>query len=138
VYGKVHSQHQFPHVSLITLGTVAAVFCLFPLREVIAALVVIRIMVQFLSQILGLLLLRARRPDFPRPFRMYLYPLPAICAMFGFLYVLFMRSEFMTEIRYALVIILVGLLIFLARSWNRREWPFSGQHAHDPLGVAVQ
>src|SRR4029077_18833021 len=45
-----------------------------------AALVVIRIMVQFLMQILGLLLLRARRPDFPRPFRMYLYPVPAVLA----------------------------------------------------------
>ncbi len=35
------------------------------LQDVIAALVVIRIMVQFLMQVFGLLLLRARRPDFP-------------------------------------------------------------------------
>jgi amino acid transporter len=122
----------------LTLGTVAAVFCLFPLRAVIAALVVIRILVQFLSQIVGLFLLRARHPEFPRPFRMYLYPLPAIAAMVGFLYVLFMRPEFMTEIRYALAIIVVGLLIFFVRSWRRHEWPFSGHHAHDTLGAAVQ
>jgi APA family basic amino acid/polyamine antiporter len=138
IFGKVHARHQFPHVSLLTLGTVAAVFCLFPLRAVIAALVVIRIMVQFLMQIVGLLLLRARRPGFPRPFRMYVYPVPAVLAMLGFLYVLFMRPEFMKEIRYALVIIAVGLLIYFARSWRRREWPFSGQHAHNPVGAAVQ
>lgn len=137
-YAKVHPRHRFPHVSLLTLGTVAAVFCLFPLRAVIAALVVIRILVQFLSQIVGLFLLRARHPEFPRPFRMYLYPLPAIAAMFGFLYVLFMRPEFMTEIRYALAIIIVGLLIFFVRSWRRHEWPFSGERAHNPLGAAVQ
>jgi APA family basic amino acid/polyamine antiporter len=137
-FGKVHPKHQFPHVSLLTLGSVAAVFCLFPLRAVISALVVIRILVQFLSQIVGLFLLRARRPEFPRPFRMYLYPLPAVAAMLGFLYVLFMRPEFMTEIRYALVIVVVGLVIFFIRSWFRHEWPFSGQHAHDSLGAAVQ
>jgi hypothetical protein len=36
------------------------------------------------------------------------------------------------------VIAFVGLIIFLARSWQRREWPFSGPPAHDPVGEAVQ
>jgi amino acid transporter len=137
-YAKLHSRHNFPHISLLTLGLVAAVFCLFRLADLIAALVVIRIMIQFLVQILGLLLLRARRPDFPRPFRMYLYPVPAILAMAGFLYILFMRPGFMKEIRYALVIIVVGLLIYVIRSWRRGEWPFSGRPAHQTAGVQVQ
>ncbi|MGH9565993.1 MAG: amino acid permease, partial [Candidatus Angelobacter sp.] len=68
----------------------------------------------------------------------YAYPVPAVLAMLGFLYVLFMRPEFMKEIRYALVIIAVGLLIYFARSWQRREWPFPGQHAHNPIGAAVK
>src|SRR6185369_10780160 len=62
VYGKLHRKHQFPHYSLLTLGLVALVGCLFSLAQVIAALVVIRIMVQFLMQIAGLLLLRMRHP----------------------------------------------------------------------------
>jgi basic amino acid/polyamine antiporter, APA family len=137
-YAKLHSRHNFPHVSLLTLGLVAAVFCLFRLADLIAALVIIRIMVQFLMQILGLLLLRARRPDFPRPFRMYLYPVPAILAMAGFLYILFMRPGFMKEIRYALVILVVGILIYMTRSWRRGEWPFRGRPAHQTAGVQVQ
>ncbi len=137
-YAKLHSRHNFPHVSLLTLGLVAAVFCLFRLADLIAALVIIRIMVQFLMQILGLLLLRARRPDFPRPFRMYFYPLPAILAMAGFVYILFMRPGFMKEIRYALVIIIVGILIYMTRSWRRGEWPFSGRPAHQTAGAQVQ
>jgi amino acid transporter len=137
-YAKLHSRHNFPHVSLLTLGLVAAAFCLFRLADLIAALVVIRILVQFLIQILGLLILRARHPDFPRPFRMYLYPVPAILAMAGFLYILFMRPGFMKEIRYALVIILVGILIYMTRSWRRGEWPFSGRPAHQTAGVQVQ
>lgn len=137
-FSKLHPRHNFPHISLLTLGCVAAAFCLFRLADLIAALVVIRIMVQFLIQILGLLLLRARRPDFPRPFRMYLYPVPAVLAMAGFLYILFMRPGFMKEIRYALVIIFVGLILYMIRSWRRHEWPFSGHPAHEIAGAQVQ
>lgn len=137
-YSKLHPRHNFPHISLLTLGCVAAAFCLFRLADLIAALVVIRIMVQFLMQILGLLILRSRRPDFPRPFRMYLYPIPAVLAMVGFLYILFMRPGFMKEIRYALVIIIVGLILYMIRSWRRREWPFSGRPAHETAGAQVQ
>jgi len=138
VYGRVHPRHHFPHVSLLSLGIVTTVFCLFTLRDLVAALVVIRILIQFLMQILGLLLLRARRPDVPRPFRMYLYPAPALLAAVGFIYVLFARPAFMKEIRYALLIVVVGSLIYLVRSWRQREWPFSGRSAHEIIGAGVQ
>jgi basic amino acid/polyamine antiporter, APA family len=134
-YGKLHPQHQFPQVSLLTLGLVATVFCLFRLQDVIAALVVIRILVQFLMQIVGLLWLRARRPEFPRPFRMVLYPVPALLAAAGFVYILVMRPDFMREIRYALAIVAAGLAIYLIRSLRRKEWPFS---AHQTAGARVQ
>jgi amino acid transporter len=88
-------------------------------------------------QILGLILLRLRRPDFPRPFRMYLYPIPAILAALGFVYVLVMRPDFLKEIRYALAIIVVGLVIYLVRSWRRKEWPFTGAPAHTMTGATV-
>jgi hypothetical protein len=76
-------------------------------------------------QILGLILLRLRRPEVPRPFRMYLYPAPALLAAGGFLYVLFMRPDFAKEIRYALAIIVVGVAIYLLRSFGRSQWPFA-------------
>ncbi len=138
VFARLHPRHHFPYISLLTLGALGTLFCLFRLEDVIHALVVIRIMVQFLLQILGLLLLRARRPDFPRPFRMWLYPIPALLAAVGFLFVLFMRPEFMKEIRYALVIIVAGVLIFLIRSWWRHEWPLRLQGAHQSAGAPVQ
>ena len=138
VYARVHPKHHFPHISLLTLGGFAVVFCLFRLQDVIAALVVIRIIVQFLMQIFGLLLLRIRHPEAPRPFRMYLYPVPALLAAAGFLYVLFGRPGFIREIRYALVIVVAGLIIFMVRSWRRGEWPFGGRGAHQTLGTPVQ
>lgn len=132
-FARLHPRLHFPHISLLSLGIVAAFFCLFRLADLIAALLVIRISVQYLMQILGLLWLRAHRPDFPRPFRMWLYPLPALLAAIGFLYVVIARKNAIREIRYATVIVVVGLLIFMLRSWRRKEWPFS--IAHESTGA---
>jgi amino acid transporter len=123
-FAKVHPQHRFPYVSLLSLGAVAAVFCFFTLADVIAALVVIRITLQFLVQSIGVIVLRVRRPDLPRPFRMWLYPLPALLASVGFIVVLFVRTGSMKQIRYALVILISGVAIYLVRALRNQEWPF--------------
>ena len=73
-FARVHPEHRFPTVSLLALGGVAMLFCLLRLADVIAALVVIRILLQFIVQAVGVMVLRMRRPDMPRPFRMWLYP----------------------------------------------------------------
>lgn len=124
VFARLHPEHRFPYVSLLTLGGIAALFCFLQLADVIAALVVIRIIVQFMAQILGLVILRATRPEMPRPFRMWLYPLPAVLAAAGFAYVLFSRPNFQKELKYAFVLIIVGLAVYLFRSYRRREFPF--------------
>ena len=59
-----------------------------------------------------------------RPFRMWLYPLPALIASVGFIFIVFDRTNSMTQIRYAVVIFLTGLLIYAVRAWRNREWPF--------------
>src|SRR5258705_638740 len=105
VFARVHPKHRFPSVSLISLGGVAAVFCFLRLADVIAALVVIRLTIQFLTQSIGLMLLRLRQPDLERPFRMYLYPLPALLAIAGYIFVLISRPNFQKEIRYAALLI---------------------------------
>jgi len=109
---------------LLVMGAIATLFCFFRLADVIAALVVIRILVQFLAQIVGVIVLRVRRPDLPRPFRMWLYPLPALLALGGFIYVLISRKNFLKEIRYAAVLVVVGLTIYFIRARMRAEWPF--------------
>ena len=127
VFSKLHPKHNFPYVALLTMGGIAALFCFLKLADVIAALVVIRIIVQFLAQIIGLLVLRKTQPEMPRPFRMWLYPVPAIIAVFGFLYVLFMRPNFQKEVKYAAVLIVLGLIVFLVRSFRKKEFPFENK-----------
>ncbi|MBI3651373.1 MAG: amino acid permease [Acidobacteria bacterium] len=124
IFSRVHAKHKFPYVSLLIMGGVATLFCLLRLADVIAALVVIRILVQFLAQTIGVIVLRIRRPEMPRPFKMWLYPLPSLLAFAGFVYVLISRQNFQKEIKYAVVLIVVGLIIYFIRSAKRGEWPF--------------
>jgi basic amino acid/polyamine antiporter, APA family len=123
-FGKIHPDLRIPHVSLITLAAVAALCCFFTLQELIASLVIIRIMMQFIVQAIGLLYLRASRPDFPRPYRMWLYPVPAMLAIFGFLFMLSTRV-FLKQVAYGTVLVLVGTSIYLWRAWRDRDWPFA-------------
>jgi len=118
-FSRVHPEHRFPNVSLLVLGTLAAVFCLFRLQDVIAAMVVIRLMIQFLAQTVGVIVLRIRRPDLNRPFKMWFYPLPAIVAVIGFLYVLIMRRDFIKEVQYGAIILILGVVFFLATKRHR-------------------
>jgi amino acid transporter len=121
----VHPKYRVPHISVLALGCVAVPFCFLSLADVIAALVVIRILLQFLVQAVGSIVLRIRQPELPRPFRMWLYPLPALLASAGFLFILISRKNFLREIRYAAVILAVGLAVYMVRSWRNREWPFA-------------
>jgi APA family basic amino acid/polyamine antiporter len=123
-FARVHPVHKFPYVSLLALTGVAALFCFLRLADLIAALIVIRIVLQFLVQSVGVIVLRVRRPDLPRPFRMWLYPIPALVAAASFLFILISRRDFLREVRYAGVVLVVGLLIYGVRAWRRSDWPF--------------
>lgn len=122
---SLHPKHGFPHRSLLSLGLVATVFCFFSLPQVIAALVVIRIILQFLLQHAGVILLRWREPDRPRPFRLWLYPLPPLVAFAGFIFILVSRHAASRELVMAGVIAVSGVVVFLIRALREKTWPFA-------------
>jgi amino acid transporter len=123
-FARLHPKHGFPNVSLIALGIVAAVFCFFDLSHVIAALVAIRIILQYILQQLGVILLRVQHPEMTRPFRLWLYPLPPLMALAGFLFIVFSRPDASREFVYAGVIAVTGSALYFARAYKRHEWPF--------------
>ncbi len=124
VFARVHPKHQFPSVSLLALGFVACLCCFLRLADVIAALVVIRITIQFLMQSIGVIVLRVRKPELARPFKMWLFPVPALVAAAGFVYILVLRNNALREIRYAAVLVIIGLIIYCVRAWWKKDWPF--------------
>lgn len=123
-FAKLHPHGKFPYVSILWLGGVAMLCCLFSLAGVIAALVVVRITLQFLLQAIGLIVLRVRQPELRRPFRMFLYPMPVLLAIAGFAYVIFSRTDSVAQLVYAGAITLVGTVVYCLRimaTKHRRE-----------------
>ena len=112
-FARLHPTGRYPVVSLLTLGAAACVFCLFSLADVIAALVILRILLQFLLQHIGVLYLRHSQSDLPRPFRLWLYPLPPVAAIAGFTYLLLGRPNFARELLFAFALIVAGSVLFL-------------------------
>ncbi len=92
-FGRLHSKHAYPYVSILFLGLVAACFTQFSLKHVLQAILSIRAIVPFMAQVVGAVILRTREPDRPRPFRMWLYPLPAIVALGLWTFVVFSKEK---------------------------------------------
>ena len=123
--GSLHPRHGIPHRSLIALGLIAACFCFFSLQQVITMLVITRILLQFFLQQIGVMLLRWKRPDLPRPFKMPLYPLPPLAAIAGFVFILVNRAHALGGVALAAGIAAVGTALYLLRAHKLRQWPFA-------------
>jgi amino acid transporter len=121
-FGRLHPTKDFPYVSLLVLGAISIVAGFFSLGTVIDALIVTRILVQFMGQVVGLMLLRRRAPHMPRPYRMWLYPLPALAALLGWLF-LFATTQ-ARVILFGVGVLALGCLAFLLWSWRSKRWPF--------------
>ena len=115
-FGRVHKTKRYPAVSLWTLGGLTAVFCFLPLQLVIEAAVTVRILVQFVAQIIGLHVLRTTRPEVVLPFRMWLYPLPSLLALGGWLFVLGTRADLLWMV---FGVLASGVAVFFFFLWRR-------------------
>jgi amino acid transporter len=121
-FGKLHKTKDFPYVSLLVLGAISIIAGFFSLGTVIDALIVTRILVQFMGQAVGLMLLRKNNPQMPRPYRMWLYPVPAIIAVLGWIFV-FATTQ-VRVIAFGIGVLALGCLAFVLWSWKTSRWPF--------------
>lgn len=123
IFARLHPTRQFPYVSLLVLGGLGFVFSLlFRLGDVITAILAMRIIVQFIGQGVGLILLRRNRPASEFPFKMPLYPLPIILALLIWSFIFF--STGLTFMLSGLTVIILGVVAFLISARVRRQWPF--------------
>jgi amino acid transporter len=132
VFAAVHPTGHFPHRSLVLFSALAAVACLADLATVISALLVSRILIQFVGQIATVIYLRTRRARPTGAYRMPLFPLPALVALAGWLFV-FSTSDG-PVITYGVASLLAGVLAFMF--WDNavdRGRPASDQGADGSL-----
>lgn len=121
-FGRLHPRHRFPHIALLAMGLVTAIGSFFTLTTVISVLLATFVIVQALAQVVALSVLRRRQPGLRRPYRQWLYPVPSLLAFAGWVYVYV--SSGTTPIVFSLVVLVAGLLAFLAWARIERQWPF--------------
>lgn len=114
VFAKVHPRHKFPHISLLAVGGVGFLFSLlFKLGDVITAILTMRILVQFVSQAIGLIAWRYKKPNEERPYKMPLFPIPAILSILIWLFIYStIKSDFILA---SLGVIGLGVVAFFVR-----------------------
>jgi APA family basic amino acid/polyamine antiporter len=125
LFRRVHPRGHFPTASVLLLGGLACAFCVFQLADLVSALVVIRILLAFGLQAVGVVLWRIQRPAHPRPFRMWLYPLPVVISLSGFSLVLLDKLPLVGR---GMMFAALGVVAFLAFSAGQRQWPFAPSH----------
>ena len=106
----------------MVFGVISILFSFLSLGMVIDALMTTRILVQFIGQIAAQYLLRKNNPDGHRPFKMWLYPLPSLIALFGWIFA-FATSD-KRAIFFGLGTLVAGLVLFLVWARQTRRWPF--------------
>jgi amino acid transporter len=123
IFAKLHPTKNFPYVSLLILAAFAFLFSLlFRMGDIISGILAMRIIVQFIGQAIGVVLLRRRNGTSHLPYKMPLYPLPVIFAITMWLFVFFA-----TGLKIMLSFFLVlssGIVVYLVKARMEKEWPF--------------
>jgi amino acid transporter len=120
-FARLHPRKDIPHVALLSVGALSLVASLFTLDQVIAFLTAGIVLIQGIAQIVALALLRLRRVR--APFRMPLYPLPALTAFVG--WALAFASTGAVAITLGLGWLACGAATFLLLARKERWWPFA-------------
>jgi len=124
IFAKLHPKGNFPYISLLFLGAVAFIFSLlFKLSDVISAILAMRILVQFIAQAVGLLLLRRARKEVEFPYKMPFFPLPVYLAILMWGGILLATG--LTLVIGGLIVISTGIIAYLIKSKLQKEWPFA-------------
>jgi amino acid transporter len=123
VFGRVHPQGHFPTVSLVAITALAIPLCWFSLERLVSALMIIQIVFQFIPQIFAVFAVRRYRKGIRLPFRMWLYPIPALIALLGWVYVAATPDQ-RQYLGTALGLLLLGLAVYFLRANLLKRWPF--------------
>jgi amino acid transporter len=125
-FARVHPKRHFPSFSVVYMGVVSAAVCFLSLEALIKALIVIQIVTQFIAQCIAVILIRRSR-KVALPFRMPLYPLPALVATAGWIFILVESGAWYIVSGFALLA--VGVVAYLWRARAKMEWPWAAREA---------
>ncbi|MGW1501791.1 APC family permease [Streptomyces mirabilis] len=130
-YAKLHPKHRFPMLGLATMGVITAIGFLIgrhtDLATLIQLLTTVMVIVQALAQIVALSVLRKRQPTLHRPYKMWLYPIPSLLALVGWLTIYGYadkNSPGRHPIEWSLAWVALGCVAFVVWANLEKVWPF--------------
>jgi len=123
VFGRVHPTGRFPTISLLAVNALAIPLCWLSLERLLSALMITQIVFQFIPQVFAVFAIRMYRKEIQRPFGMWLYPVPALVALMGWIYVAATPDQ-RQYLGTALILLFLGLGAYFLRAKVIRSWPF--------------
>jgi amino acid transporter len=120
-FAHVHPRHRFPDRALLVIGLLALPACFFSLDAAIAWLTAGVVLIQPIGQLAALAAMRLRGER--APFRMWLYPVPALVALTGWIFVFL--SSGTAAMAFGLGSVALAMLAFLIGARRRAAWPFT-------------
>ncbi|NBH11956.1 APC family permease [Amycolatopsis sp. SID8362] len=138
MFGKLHPKLNLPTAGVLTMGAITIIGSLFTLTDVINAAVATLVIIQSLAQVAAIWTLRRRQPGLKRPYRQWLYPLPTLLALVGWVYIYVSASWL--SIGLSLGWMVLGALAYLVYASAENTWPFGPKEikeafAADPEGA---
>jgi fructoselysine transporter len=131
IFARLHPTKNFPYVSLLILAAFAFVFSLiFKMKHVIDAILAMRILLQFVAQAVGIILLRKRNGTTKLPYKMPLYPVPVVLAIAMWLFIFYATG--LTVILSFAIVILSGLTVYMIFARITQQWPFRQSTSQSP------
>jgi fructoselysine transporter len=129
VFAKLHPTKDFPYVSLLVIAALGFVFSLlFRMTDVISGILAMRIVVQFIAQATGVILLRRRNGTKQLSYKMPLYPLPVIVAIIIWI-LLFSCTGLKSIISFGIVFG-CGLIVYFIHAKLQKKWPYAPKEAN--------
>ena len=122
VFARLHPKLHLPTAGVLTMGVITAIGSLFTLTDVINAAVATLVIIQSVAQVAAIVVLRRRQPNLLRPYRQWLYPVPTIIALAGWLYIYYSASWLSMGLSIGWIVI--GILAFLGYAKAEHTWPF--------------
>jgi fructoselysine transporter len=118
IFAKLHPTKNFPHISLLFLCALGFIFSLlFKMSQVITAILAMRILVQFMAQSVGVILLRKKYGLVDLPFKMWLYPVPIVLSLVIWIFLFISTGWFAV---WGSLIALIGVAVYLFVNKNRQ------------------
>ncbi|MCW2511915.1 MAG: amino acid permease [Mycobacterium sp.] len=132
VFARLHPKLNLPTAGVLTMGVITIIGSLFTLTTIINAAVATLVIIQSLAQVAAIVVLRRRQPNLVRPYKQWLYPVPTIIALVGWVYIYVSATWLSIGLSFGWIVI--GCIAYLVYAKAEHTWPFGPKDIHEAFG----